>query len=172
MELDENYKYLGTYEGEGIDNSQMKDKLVREYYHLFRQILKTKLNSKYKITAINTLVVQVQIYSFGIVNWLKKETEKMDQKTRKLLNIKEIQHPKADVNRLYIKRWNGGCGLVELESAYNAPTVSLSKNIKQDKERPTRLVQAYDAVKTKYSLQKEANPIKQKYVTRNCCSVF
>ena len=104
MELDENYKYLGTYEGEGIDNSQMKDKLVREYYHLFRQILKTKLNSKYKITAINTLVVQVQIYSFGIVNWLKKETEKMDQKTRKLLNIKEIQHPKADVNRLYIKR--------------------------------------------------------------------
>jgi hypothetical protein len=91
---------------------------------------------------------------------------------RKLLDIKEIHHPKADVNRLYIKRWDGGCGLVERESAYNAPTVSLSKNIKQGKDRPTRLVQAQDAGKTKYSLQKEADPIKQKYVTRNCCSEF
>jgi hypothetical protein len=32
MQLDENWKYLGTYKGEGIDNSQMKDKLVKEYY--------------------------------------------------------------------------------------------------------------------------------------------
>jgi len=104
MELDEKYKYLGINEGKGIDNSQVKDKLVREYYHLVRQTLKTKLNTRYKITAINTLVVQVLVYSFGIVSWLKKETEKIDQKMRKLLNIKEIHHPKADVNRLYIKR--------------------------------------------------------------------
>jgi len=65
MELDENYKYLGTYEGEVIDNSQMKDKLVREYYRLVPQILKTKLNLKYKITTINTLAVQVLVYSSG-----------------------------------------------------------------------------------------------------------
>jgi hypothetical protein len=31
MELDETCKYLGIEESEGIDNSQMKDKLVREY---------------------------------------------------------------------------------------------------------------------------------------------
>jgi hypothetical protein len=82
----------------------MKDKLVKEYYCWVRQILKTKLNLKYKITAINTLAVPVLVYSFGIANWLKKETEMMDQKMRKLLNIKEIHHPKAYVNRLYIKR--------------------------------------------------------------------
>ena len=34
------------------------------------------------------------------------------------------------------------------------------------------LVQAQDSGKTKYSLQKKANPIKQKYVTRKCCSEF
>jgi hypothetical protein len=54
----------------------MKDKLVNEYYRWVWQILKTKLNSKYKITAINTLAVLVLVYSFGIVNQLKKETEK------------------------------------------------------------------------------------------------
>ena len=32
MVLDEPYKYLGIEEGDGIDNSQMKDKLVKEYY--------------------------------------------------------------------------------------------------------------------------------------------
>jgi hypothetical protein len=51
-----------------MDNSQMKDKQVKEYYCHIWQILKTGLNSKNKITAINTLLV----YSFEIVNWLKK----------------------------------------------------------------------------------------------------
>jgi hypothetical protein len=32
MELDKTFKYLGIEEGGGIDNSQMKDKLVKEYY--------------------------------------------------------------------------------------------------------------------------------------------
>ena len=33
-------------------------------------------------------------------------------------------------------------------------------------------MQEYDARKTKYSLQKEANLIKQKYDTRNCCPKY
>jgi len=32
MEPDKNYKYLGIEEGDGTDNSQMTDKLVKEYY--------------------------------------------------------------------------------------------------------------------------------------------
>jgi hypothetical protein len=48
----------------------------------------------------------------GIVNWFRKEIENVDQKTRELLTIEGIHHPKADINRLYIKRQNGGCGLV------------------------------------------------------------
>jgi hypothetical protein len=68
MELDKPYKYLGVEEGGGIDNSQLKDKLVKEYYHWVRQIVKTELNLKNKITAINTLALLVLVYSFGIVN--------------------------------------------------------------------------------------------------------
>jgi len=54
MVLDEPYKYLGIEEGDGIDNSQMKDKLVKEYYHRVWQILNSELNSKNNITATNT----------------------------------------------------------------------------------------------------------------------
>jgi hypothetical protein len=34
---------LGIEEGDGNDNSQMKNKLVKEYYHQAWQILKTEL---------------------------------------------------------------------------------------------------------------------------------
>jgi hypothetical protein len=49
------------------------------------------------------------------------------------------------------------CGLVKLESA--AAVVGSSKYIKQGINSLTRLVQEYDARKTKYSLQKEDNLI-------------
>ena len=90
----------------------------------------------------------------------------INQKMRKLLTIEGIYQLKAHVNRLYIKRQNGGCGFVELESTYNAAIVGLNDYIKQGKDRLTRLVQEYDAGKTKYSLQKEATLIKQKYLTQ------
>jgi len=64
---------------DGIDNSQM-DKLVKEYYHPVWKILKTELNLKHKITAINTLAVPALVYSFTIVNSLRKETAKVDRK--------------------------------------------------------------------------------------------
>jgi pantothenate synthetase len=68
MELDKTFKYLGIEEGGGIDNSQMTDKLVKEYYSQVQQILKTELNSQNKITTIITLAVPVLVYSFIIVN--------------------------------------------------------------------------------------------------------
>jgi hypothetical protein len=70
MELQETHKNLGIGEGDGIDNSQMMDKLVEEYYYQIHQIPKT--NSKNTIIAINTLAVLILVHSFGIVNWLRK----------------------------------------------------------------------------------------------------
>jgi hypothetical protein len=63
------------------------------------------LNLKNKITAINPLAVPVLIYCFVIVNLLRKEIEKIDQKRKKPIAIEGIHHPKADVNRLQKKKW-------------------------------------------------------------------
>jgi hypothetical protein len=78
--------------------------------------------------------------------------------------MKESTTQNAEVNRFCIRRQNGGHGLVQMESAYNAAIVDLSEYIKQGKD--SRLVQEYEAGKTKYSLQKEANLINQKYITQ------
>jgi len=80
-----------------------------------------------------------------------KEIEKTDQKIRKLLTIEGNHHSKADINRPYLKRPNGGHGLVKLESTYNT-IAGLSEYNKQGKDRLTRLVKEYNARKTKYSL--------------------
>jgi tRNA splicing ligase len=73
--------------------------------------------------------VPVLGYSFEMVNCFRKEIENIDQKIRKLITTEGIHHPKADVNRLCIKRQNGGRGLFKLESAYNAAIVGLSTDI-------------------------------------------
>ena len=78
-----------------------------------------------------------------------------------------IHHPKVDVNRFYIKRWNGKRGLDELESTYNAIIVDLCEYVKQGRDRLTSSLQEYDAGKTKYSLQKEANLLEQKCKTQD-----
>jgi len=48
------------------------------------------------------LAVPVHINSFGIVKWHQEELQKLDRKTRKLLNIHGQHHPKADVDRLNV----------------------------------------------------------------------
>ena len=85
---------------------------------------------------------------------------------RKLVTTEGTHQPKADFTRLYIKRLTGGSGLVKLESVYDAAIVGLSKYKEKGKDWLTRLPKEYDTRKTKYSLQKEANLIKQKYMTQ------
>ena len=48
-------------------------------------VLGTELSAKNKIQAISSLAVTVLRYSFGIINWLQEELQKLDRKTRKLL---------------------------------------------------------------------------------------
>ena len=98
------YKYLGVDESDGIQHSKMKEKIRKEYLRRVRLILRTELNGKNKIEAVNSLAVPVIQYSFGIIDWKISELKKIDTKTRKLLNMHKMLHPKADVERLYIPR--------------------------------------------------------------------
>ena len=78
----------------------MKEKIRKEYNRRVRLILRTELNGRNKIEAINSLAVPVVQYSFGIIDWKISELKKIDTKTRKLLNMHKMLHPKADVERL------------------------------------------------------------------------
>ena len=53
------YKYLGVDESDGIQHSKMKEKMRKEYNRRVRLILRTELNRRNKIEAINSLAVPV-----------------------------------------------------------------------------------------------------------------
>jgi hypothetical protein len=75
-------------------------------------------------------------YSFGIINWRTEEIKKIDRKTGKILTMYKMHHPKADKDRLYVKRKGGGRGLVQSETAYKAEIINIAEylntNYKED----------------------------------------
>ena len=63
----ETYKYLGMEEGEGVQHHKMKVKIRKEFKRRIKLVLKSELNARNKIAAINTLTVPVillQLWSY------------------------------------------------------------------------------------------------------------
>ena len=126
LEQGKMYKYLGIEESEGIQHEQMKGRLKQEYGGRIRLILKSELNARNKIAAIGALAAPVLRYSFDIINWRSEEIKKIDWKTRKMLTLYKIHHPKADIDMLYVKRKEGGRGLVQIEATYKSEIINIA----------------------------------------------
>ena len=102
--VDENgYTCLGILELHEIKEHEMKIKVTAEYKSRFRLILKSKLNGKNKIQAINTWAVAMLRYGAGNISWKVDELKKMDRTTRKTLTMYGAFHPKSDIDRLCLK---------------------------------------------------------------------
>ncbi|KAK9973194.1 hypothetical protein ABG768_023937 [Culter alburnus] len=137
----------------------MKSKITKEYNRQVCLALSADFVFGVGLAPINNLAVPVPTYSFGIVHWRVKEIKKMDRKTRKLLMVHGMHHPKADADRLYIKRRDCGLGFIELESAYKIAIVYLNKYIKIGSDKFMKMVKKHKASQTKYSQHQERFPL-------------
>ena len=126
LEQEKTYKYLGIQESEGIQHQQMKERLKQEYRKRLTMILKSELYATNKMTAIGALAVPVFRYNFGIINW-RIEERKIHRNRRKMLTVYKMHHPKTEIDRLYVKRNEGGRGLVKVEAAYEAEIINLAE---------------------------------------------
>ena len=72
-----------------------------------------------------------------------------------MLTMYKMHHPKADIDRLYVKRKEGGRGLVQVEAAYKAEIINIAKylntNYKED--------QFVNIVKNHESIQPNMNSV-------------
>ena len=68
-------------------------------------------------------------YGAGIIDWKESELKSIDGKTRKMLTMYGAMHPKSDVDRLYIKRKEGGRGLSSVEYAVRGEENSLGQYV-------------------------------------------
>ena len=130
------YKYLGILKANlgGQKHEEMKDQRNKECIRRVRNILKSKSNGGNIILAINSRAVSIVRYGAGIISWTKKELEELDRKTRKLMTMYRAHHFKADVDRLYLQRCEGGRSLLGLEDCVQVEVHSLEKQLSTSKE--------------------------------------
>ena len=120
-------------------------------------VLKTELNASNKYQALNSFAVPVVTYSFNIINWKQNELQKMDRKTRKILTKERMHHPKADVDRMYLPRSQGGRGLTQLELTLKTTTIGLNMYLSKSDDRLLQIVKNQTL-----SIQDEAGKLKKK----------
>ena len=98
----ETYKYLGMEEGEGVQHHKIKVKIRKEYTRRIKLVLKSELNARNKIAAINTLTVQVILYSYGVIDWTLDAIQDLDRMTRRQLCMNQILAKKCAMAQLPI----------------------------------------------------------------------
>ena len=90
VEEDE-YKYIGILETDAIKPEEIKGQIKKEYIRRVRNILKSKLNGRNSISAMNSRVVSIVRYGAGIISWTKMELEELQSWPKYLAQSKEIQ---------------------------------------------------------------------------------
>jgi len=69
----------------------------------------------------------------------------------------KMHHPKADIDRLYVKRKEGGRGLVQIEEAYKAEIINIAEYLNTNYKKD----QFVNIVKSHESTQPNTNSIIQ-----------
>ena len=72
-------------EGEGVQHYKIKVKIRKEYKRRIKIVLKSELNGRNKIAAINTLAVPLILYSYRVIDWKLDQIQDLDRMTRKQL---------------------------------------------------------------------------------------
>ena len=87
--------------------------------------MKSRLNGRNEIIAINTWAVSLMRYGAGIVKWTKSKHDEIDRNTRKVLILSNELHPRSDVDSLYVSRMEEGRGMTGFKMCVKADEDSL-----------------------------------------------
>ena len=110
----------GILEADTIKQVEMKVKIQNEYLRRPRKLLETKLSNRNLIKGINAWAVPLVRYSGLFLKWTRDKLKQTDQRTKKLMTMHKVLHPRDDVDRVYVS-WNeGGRGLTSIEDSVDA----------------------------------------------------
>ena len=107
--------------------------MLEEYKRRVRKIWSSELYGNNKATAHNTLAVPVITPTIGILQWTKKEICDIDTATRKILSYTGNLHKRANINRLYVPRKQGGRGPMSVEDIYISRHIILAEHLNEQK---------------------------------------
>ena len=140
-EVDDNgYRYLGILEEADIKTREMKELVKKEYLRRVKAVAKSRLYAGNLIKGINAWAVSVARYSAGILEWTDKELKALDTRTRKLMTMSGAFHMKSSVPRLYLKRKEGGRGLISVFDCVRGEECGLFEYVKGSTEEMLKVV--------------------------------
>ena len=142
LDSTEVYKYLGMIQNSTIKTTEMKRSIQDEYFERLKKIMKTSLNSKNTIDAVNTFATPTISYGFAVLDWSVTELEAIDRETRNVLKKYHLFNNNSDVTRLYLPRRDGGRGLVNITDQYKNQIVMYSCYLRNTEEQNLTLVSA------------------------------
>ena len=67
-----------------------------------------------------------------------------------------MHHPKSDVDKLYLRRTEGGRGLIQLELSYKTTTIGLHKYLQETQDTLLHFVTDHDDRKSLYSISRQS----------------
>ena len=67
---------------DGVNEQKIKYILRDEYVRRLKLVIRSKLNGRNKIKAVNTWAVALLRYIRGVIRWQKNELQNMDRMTR------------------------------------------------------------------------------------------
>ena len=147
----------------------MKEKITKEYKRRQRLILKSKLNGRNKGMTINTWAVAIFRYGEGIIQWKASELKDLDRKSRKTMTTYGGLHPKSDIDRLHVKRNEGGRGLISVERCIREEENSLGIYVTNSEENLIGGVSAAETINTRETItsvefkKQKAKELKEKW---------
>jgi len=120
-------------------------------------VFKAGLNSSNMAKAFNTYVMPVVLYSFGVIHWRDEELKSLDVSVRKLLTMHSAHHPRADADRVHIRRGSGGRGLLSAEDLHARSVINLARYLEVNVGTPRlHILKVYHESLRLYSITKQA----------------
>ena len=109
----------------------------------------------------------IQVWA-GILYWKESELKEIDRKSRKTLTMYGALHPQSDVDRLYIKRKEGGRGLISVERYVSDEENSLGFYVANSEDNLIKGVAAAGTINTEDAiLSRELKKQKEKELRQN-----
>ena len=71
----------------------------------------------------------------GLINWNKKEVQRIDRKTREMMTMYGALHPKSNIDRIYVPRDKGGRELISCENLIRSEEKNLGWYVKNSVEK-------------------------------------
>ena len=94
-----------------------------------------------------------------MVEWRSDELKELERKTRKMMTMHEVLHPKSDVDRVYLPKQRGGRGLISCEMCVKTEENNRAWYVRNLKERLMEVVRKTKILNSEGA--KEKNEFKQ-----------